>query len=47
MALLGKTVLEKQSDENKNVFIAELLNNLENIKDNILYDDLIKTESND
>lgn len=36
---------EKQLDENKNVFIAELLNNLENIKDNILYDDLIKSES--
>lgn len=38
-------VVEKQSEENKNIFIAELLNNLENIKDNILYDDLIKTES--
>ena len=30
--------------ENKNIFIAELLNNLDSIKDNILYDDLIKTE---
>lgn len=38
-------VVEKQSEENKNIFIAELLNNLENIKDNILYDDLTKTES--
>ncbi len=32
------------NDENKNIFISELLNNLDNIKDNILYDDLIKTE---
>lgn len=36
---------EKTSEENKNIFIAELLNNLENIKENILYDDLTKTES--
>lgn len=38
-------VEEKTSEENKNIFIAELLNNLENIKENILYDDLIKSES--
>ena len=38
-------VEEKTSEENKNIFISELLNNLENIKENILYDDLIKTES--
>ena len=35
---------ENHNEENKNVFIAELLINLENIKDNILYDDLIKIE---
>ena len=37
--------LEKHSiEENKNIFITELLNNLDNIKENMLYDDLIKTE---
>ena len=35
---------EDLDQENKNIFIAELLNNLDNIKDNILYNDLIKTE---
>ncbi len=35
---------EETNGENKNIFISELLNNLDNIKDNILYDDLIKTE---
>lgn len=35
---------EITDEENKNIFIAELLNNLDTIKDNILYDDLIKTE---
>ena len=35
---------ETNLEENKNIFISELLNNLDNIKDNILYDDLIKTE---
>ena len=35
---------EDINEENKNIFIAELLNNLDNIKENILYDDLIKTE---
>ena len=35
---------ETYKEENKNIFITELLNNLENIKENILYDDLIKTE---
>ena len=38
-------VEEKSLEENKNIFITELLNNLENITENILYDDLIKTES--
>ena len=34
---------QKENDEeNKNIFIAELLNNLDNIKDNLLYDDLVK-----
>jgi len=36
---------EDSTEEDKHIFIAELLNNLDNIKDNILYDDLIKTES--
>ncbi len=30
--------------KNKNIFKSELLNNLDNMKENILYDDLIKTE---
>ena len=33
------------AEDDKNIFISELLNNLDNIKDNILYDDLAKTES--
>ena len=36
---------EISNEQNKNAFITELLNNLDNIKDNMLYDDLIKTES--
>ena len=36
---------ERPNEENKNVFITELLNNLDHIKENILYDDLIKTDS--
>ena len=35
---------EDSKEDNKNIFIAELLNNLDNIKENLLYDDLIKTE---
>jgi len=35
---------ENSIEENKNIFISELLNNLDNIKENILYDDLIKVE---
>lgn len=32
------------SDENKEIFIGELLNNLEPYKDNMLYDDIAKTD---
>lgn len=39
-----ENIEENSKEENKNIFIAELLNNLDNIKDNMLYDDLIKTE---
>lgn len=39
-----KEIQENSNEENKNIFISELLNNLDNIKENILYDDLIKTE---
>lgn len=39
-----ENVEENSKEENKNIFITELLNNLDNIKDNMLYDDLIKTE---
>lgn len=39
-----EAIKENSDEENKNIFISELLNNLDNIKDNILYDDLIKTE---
>lgn len=39
-----ETEEKNKNDENKNIFISELLNNLDNIKENILYDDLIKTE---
>lgn len=35
---------QKHIEDNKNIFVSELLNNLDNIKDNLLYDDLIKTE---
>ena len=39
-----ESVEESFIEEDKNIFIAELLNNLDNIKENMLYDDLIKTE---
>lgn len=32
--------INKQYEENKKIFIAELLNNLENYKENMLYDDI-------
>lgn len=32
------------SDENKEIFIGELLNNLEPYKDNMLYDDIVKAD---
>ena len=32
--------IEKEQKENKTIFISELLNNLENYKDNMLYDDI-------
>lgn len=35
---------EDSKENNKNIFITELLNNLESIKENILYDDLIKAD---
>jgi len=47
---MADTYKESEKDEintlenNKNIFVSELLNNLDNIKENILYDDLIKTE---
>lgn len=41
---LEEKIEEDSNEENKNIFISELLNNLENIKDNILYDDLTKTD---
>lgn len=41
------TTIEKEDihEKNKQIFIAELLNNLDLIKDNMLYDDMIKIES--
>jgi len=39
-----ENIENNSKEENKNIFISELLNNLDNIKDNILYDDLIKVE---
>ena len=32
--------ISKEQEENKKIFISELLNNLENYKDNMLYDDI-------
>ena len=39
-----ENVEEESINDNKDIFISELLNNLDNIEDNMLYDDLIKTE---
>ena len=39
-----ESVIEESREEDKNTFISELLNNLDNIKENMLYEDLIKTE---
>ena len=37
---VGKEEVSKEQDENKKIFISELLNNLEPYKDNMLYDDI-------
>jgi len=44
---IADTYSEKDQvkDENEDIFIAELLNQLDNIQDNMLYEDLSKTEN--
>ncbi len=37
---IGKEEVNKEQEENKKIFITELLNNLEPYKDNMLYDDI-------
>ena len=37
---IGKEEVNKEQEENKRIFITELLNNLEPYKDNMLYDDI-------
>lgn len=48
MAKSYEIIEEKENadfiEKNKSIYVSELLNNLDNIKENILYDDLVKTE---
>ena len=37
---VGKEEINKEQEENKKIFISELLNNLDSYKDNMLYDDI-------